>query len=80
MAQVVVEDEGAESKRRGDAGRHTQRRDRRELIDEVVGQHQGGVAEAFDLADFVDELDARRRVADPGRESERFHATARLGA
>ena len=77
MPEVVVEDECAKPQGGGDGGRHAQRRDRRELIDEAVGQHEGRVPEPFDVADGVRELRACRGATDPGRESERFHVVSR---
>ena len=77
MPQVVVEDERAKPQGGGDGGRDAQRGDRRELIDEVVGQHEGRVPEPFDVADGVRELRTRRDATDPGCESERFHGVCR---
>src|SRR5205823_8989867 len=73
MPQVVVEDERTEPQARGDGGRDAQRGDRRELIDQVVRQHEGRVPEPFHVLDGIHELRACRGTADPGRESEWFH-------
>ena len=65
---VVVEDEGADPQRgRGGGGR--QRRHRRQLVAEMVGHGDRGVAEALDAAGLLDPARPRPTDRTPGRRS-----------
>jgi len=72
MPKVVVEDKHAETELAGDCGRQSERREGRELADQVVGEQYGGVAQALDLLRRLDECLARQNAGNARAEAKRF--------
>ena len=77
MAQVVVEDEGADPKGRRGRRDRGHRRDRRQLLDQVVGDDQRVEAHALGAPSEVGELAPGHGIARVGEELERSHAADR---
>src|SRR5262249_22661287 len=80
VAEVVVEDEGANAQRAGSVRRDHQRRQRRQLLSEVVRYQERGVAEGFCLLRELAPLSERLRSAEENAEAKLARERAHAGA
>jgi hypothetical protein len=75
VAEIIVEDIGADAEMGRGCGRTHQRRQRREEIGQVIGHAQHRIAQRFELARFVHPGGPGGRLPDVHTETEWLHDT-----